>query len=88
MFGEALDKTKIYTDCRFDKRPRIKTNIETGQRYLDKAKFLTKFSCFDGYMQYVDTRWDGGIMGINYEEFKESLKREIETSNRQSQFKN
>ena len=35
-------------------------------------------------MQYVDTRWDGEIMGIDYEEFKESEKRERETSNRQS----
>ena len=50
MFGESLDRTKDYTDRRFDKRPRIKTNMENGQRYLDKAKFLTKFSCFDGYM--------------------------------------
>jgi hypothetical protein len=50
LFGQALDKTKDYTDRRFDKKPRIKTNMETNKRYLDKAKFLTKFSCFDGYM--------------------------------------
>ena len=30
LFGEAIDKTKDYTDKRFDRKPRIKTNIETG----------------------------------------------------------
>ena len=84
LFGSSLDKTRLYTDCRFDKKPRIKTNIENGSRYLDKAKFLTKFSCFDGYMQYVDSKWSGDVQGINYDEFKESLKREIESNNRQS----
>ena len=44
--------------------------METGQRYLDKAKFLTKFSCFDGYMQYVDSKWNDSCHGIDYEEFK------------------
>lgn len=78
MFGHAIDKTKAYTDRRFDKRPRIKTNIENGQRYLDKAKFLTKFSCFDGYMQYVDTNWKEKCHGIEYEEFKDTLRKEIE----------
>ena len=51
---------------------------------MDKAKFLTKFSCFDGYMQYVDTRWEGETAGIKYEEFKNSLTQNIEASNRQS----
>ena len=45
---------------------------------------MTKFSCFDGYMQYVDTRWEGETAGINYEEFKNSLTQNIEASNRQS----
>jgi len=58
MFGKAIDNTKDYTDRRFDKKPRIKRSIETDKQYLDKAKFLTKFSCFDGYMQYVDTNWN------------------------------
>lgn len=45
---------------------------------------MTKFSCFDGYMQYVDTRWEGETAGIKYEEFKNSLTQNIEASNRQS----
>ena len=35
-------------------------------------------------MQYVDTKWEGDCAGIIYEEFKETLKREIESNNRQS----
>jgi len=84
LFGEAIDKTKDYTDRRFDRKPRIKTNMENGNKYLDKAKFLTKFSCFDGYMQYVDTRWDEPCEGVNYEEFKATLQAEVEKQNRQS----
>ena len=76
LFGQALDKTKDYTDRRFDKRPRIKTNMETMKRYLDKAKFLTKFSCFDGYMQYVDTKWDTEVQGIDFDEFQRAKERE------------
>ena len=45
---------------------------------------MTKFSCFDGYMQYVDTRWDGETAGIKYEEFKQTLTQNIEVNNRQS----
>ena len=45
---------------------------------MDKAKFLTKFSCFDGYMQYVDTNWKEKCHGIEYEEFKDTLRKEIE----------
>lgn len=52
--------------------------METNKRYLDKAKFLTKFSCFDGYMQYVDIKWASDIQGINYEEFKSALTTEVE----------
>ena len=29
-FGETIDKTKDYTDRRFDKKPRIKTNMDSG----------------------------------------------------------
>ena len=58
MFGESIDKIRDYTDKRYDKKPRIKTNMEDNRKYLDKAKFLQKFSAFDGYMQYVDTRWN------------------------------
>ena len=71
LFGKAIENTKDYTDRRFDKKPRIKVNLESGQRYMDKAKFLTKFSCFDGYMQYVDTKWnDPACQGIDHAEFK------------------
>ena len=83
MFGESLDRTKDYTDRRFDKKPRIKTNMENGQRYLDKAKFLSKFSCFDGYMQYLDCRWNETCQGINYEDFKDSLEQELALYNSQ-----
>ena len=58
----------------FDKHPRIKTNIETSGRFLDKAKFLTKFSCFDGYMQYVDAHWkDPPCHGVDFDTFKDNL---------------
>lgn len=57
-FGQCIDKIKTYTDKRFDRRPRIKTNHEDGKRYLDKGKFLSKYSCFNGYMQYVDQVWN------------------------------
>ena len=40
MFGESIDKIKDYTDKRYDKKPRIKTNMEDNRKYLDKAKFL------------------------------------------------
>lgn len=83
FFGEAIDKTKDYTDRRFEKQPRIKTNADDDKRYLDKAKFLSKWSCFDGYMQYVDTKWDGNCQGINYEDFKEKHQQN-EINNRQS----
>jgi hypothetical protein len=83
LFGEAIDKTRNYTDRRFDKNPRIKTNIENGNRFLDKAKFLTKFSCFDGYMQYVDTHWKDPLChGVDFDDFKKSLS--LHFSNRQS----
>ena len=84
MFGESLDKTKDYTDRRFDKKPRIKTNMEDMRKYMDKAKFLSKFSCFDGYMQYVDSSWHERCQGIVFEEFKEELKKEVENNNRTS----
>jgi len=70
IFGEALDKTRDFTDRRFEKNPSIKTNIDTDQRYLDKTKFLMKFSCFDGYMQYVDKNWDTECQGIDPVHFK------------------
>ena len=50
---------------------------------MDKAKFLTKFSCFDGYMQYVDTKWnEPSCQGIDHSEFKQQLKQESENNNR------
>lgn len=48
-----LDKTKFYTDSRFDAKPRIKTCFgeeDEVKKYFDKTKFLNKFSVFDGYM--------------------------------------
>ena len=66
----SIDKIKAYTDKRFDRRPRIKTNHEDGKRYLDKGKFLSKFSCFSGYMQYVDQVWNEPCHGIDYHQFK------------------
>lgn len=69
LFGEAIDKTRDFTDRRFEKNPSIKTNIDTEQRYLDKTKFLMKFSCFDGYMQYVDRNWDTPCQGLDLEDF-------------------
>ena len=67
IFGDSIDRTRQYTDRRFDRKPRLKVNIENGRRYLDKAKFLTKFSCFDGYMQYVDSHWDGSCQGVDFD---------------------
>ena len=85
LFGQAIENTKDYTDRRFDKRPRIKVNMENSQRYMDKAKFLTKFSCFDGYMQYVDTKWnEPACQGIDHAQFKKQLMLETEIQNRQS----
>jgi hypothetical protein len=52
-FGQVLDKTKFYTDSRFDAKPRIKTCFgeeDEVKKYFDKTKFLNKFSVFDGYM--------------------------------------
>lgn len=48
--------------------------MEDGKEYLDKAKFLSKFSCFDGYMQFVDSNWNEECQGINYDDFKENMK--------------
>jgi len=49
--------------------------MENNSRFLDKAKFLTKFSCFDGYMQYVDAHWKEPLChGVDFETFKNELK--------------
>ena len=56
-FGKALDKTRDFTDRRYEKKPNVKTNVDTDERYLDKTKFLMKFSVFDGFMQYIDKAW-------------------------------
>ena len=58
--------------------------MEDMRKYLDKAKFLSKFSCFDGYMQYVDSKWSEQCQGISFAEFESSLRREVEASNRTS----
>ena len=50
MFGESLDRTKELIDRKFEKGPRITTDYENDQQYLDKNKFLKKFSCFDGFI--------------------------------------
>jgi len=87
LFGEAIDKIKEYTDRRFEVEPRMKVSFDrstnTKTSYLDKAKFLEKFSCFSGYMQYVDTKQEGECKGINYEEFIEEQRR-IERDNHES----
>ena len=45
------------------------------QRFLDKTNFLNKFSCFDGYMEYVDKNSSGELQSINYNEYRDFLKR-------------
>ena len=79
-FGVALDNTKDFTDRRLDRNPRIKTSVETANtKYLDKVKFLTKFSCFEGYMQFVDcSERKDKCQGLDFEEFKATLKREVD----------
>ena len=60
-----MDRTKQFSDAHFEAEPRIRTcfeKIDDNQelvKYFDKAKFLSKFSCFDGFMQYVDLPWPG-----------------------------
>ena len=55
-----MDRTKQLSDTHFEAEPRIRTCFEKTDdnqelvKYFDKAKFLSKFSCFDGFMQYVD----------------------------------
>lgn len=84
LFCQTLNETKAQIDSRFDKNPRLFTDHETGQRYLNKNKYLAKFSCFDGLIEYVDMPWDGETPGINIDEFHDSLnRREIEAKNDQ-----
>ena len=74
VFGQTLDKTKAEIDSRCDKTPRFFSDPETGKWYLNKNKYLTKFSCFDGLLEYVDTPWDEQPpKGIHINEFKDSL---------------
>ena len=75
LLAQAIEKILVYTNNRFEKRPRIKTNMETGHGYLDKAKFLTKWSCFDGYMQYVDSYVKDPCIGLDRDEFQVLLKK-------------
>ena len=70
MFGRALDKCRDLTDRRYEKKPSIKTDIDNDERYLDKTKFLMKFSALDGFMQYIDKHWDTPCQGIDLDEFK------------------
>lgn len=69
LFGRALEKTDSFINRRMEREPRIKLNMDDDSEYMDKAKFLTKFICFDGYMQYVDSKWDPKTHGINLQEF-------------------
>lgn len=75
-FGRCLEKTKTFTNGRFEKKPRVKTNYsDNNKKYLDKAKFLSKFSCFEGFMQYWDSHWDSPTcQGISFDEFQRQLK--------------
>ena len=47
------------------------------KNYLDKVKFLSKFNCFEGYMQYINLKWPQDCQGINLEEFDSRLRIEI-----------
>ena len=76
MFGKALDKTREFTDRRYEKKPHIKTNIDTDMKYLDKTKFLMKFSALDGYMQYIDKNWDTPCQGLDLQQFTQICKAE------------
>ena len=76
MFGEVIDRTKQFTDSRFEAGPRIKTCFEMTDddeepvKYFDKTKFLNKFSCFDGFMQYVDQKWNkDDAHGVDFNAF-------------------
>lgn len=84
-FGKALDKTRDFTDRRYEKKPSIKTNIDTDERYLDKTKFLMKFSAFDGYMQYIDKAWDTPCQGIDLLNFKKKCELIEAGNNRKSE---
>ena len=52
-FGKFLDQIKLDIDNHFEKRPKF-INSESGHRCLNKTMFLSKFSCLDGYMEYMN----------------------------------
>ena len=55
-FGKILDQIKLDIDNHFEKRPKFvhEGESESGLRCLNKPMFLSKFSCFDGYMEYMN----------------------------------
>ena len=52
------------------------------QEYLDKQKFLTKFSAFEGYLHYIDGKYDEKFYGISREKFEEAKNNKIKNYNR------
>ena len=54
------------------------------REYLDKNKFLSKFSCFDGFMQYIDSDQKESCQGIVLEEFKQELNQDEDTDDQES----
>lgn len=85
-FGAAIDKTKQFTDRRFDKAVRIKYDMEDESlRYLDKTKFLSLFSCLEGYMQYISSHWlEPDCHGLDYDHFKAEKRKVQDTCDLES----
>ena len=77
LFGETIDAVDKTKNMRMDKKPRMKTNTYNDRKYPDKAKFLTRFSCFDGYMQELDislrTDQDIECLGLDKKNMREAL---------------
>ena len=51
LFGETIDKTKKDIDQLFKRSPSMQQN--KNENVLDKASFLNKFSCFQGYIDFI-----------------------------------
>ena len=56
-FKEAMDEINMRIVQRQKMAPIFKKNIENRkQQYLDKQKFIVKFSFFEGLLNYIDTQ--------------------------------
>lgn len=42
------------------------------QEYLDKQKFLMKFAAFEGYLHYIDGKYDESFQGMSRENFEKA----------------